>query len=53
MAVNRKFWRRVAAIIFIVMGALVMWLSPEQTIGAVMLMAGIALEVLGIHFEHA
>ena len=53
MALNGKLWRRVAAIVAIMIGALFMWLSPEQPVGAIMLMAGIALEVLGIRLDHA
>ena len=53
MAVNRKLGRRIAALVIIVIGALFMWLSPEHLIGAVTLAAGIALEALGIHLDHA
>ena len=53
MAVNAALWRRVAAVIVIVLGALLMWFSPEHLMGVVTLVAGIALEVLGIHLDHA
>ena len=53
MAVRARLGRRIAALIIIVIGALLMWLSPEQLIGVVTLTAGIALEVLGIHLDHA
>ena len=53
LAVSRRLWRRVVAMGVVALGALIMWLSPDQFMGAVTLMAGIALEVLGIHLEHA
>lgn len=53
LAVSRRLWRRVVAMGVVALGALIMWLSPDQLMGAVTLMAGIALEVLGIHLEHA
>ena len=49
---NRKLLRRALAIAAIVTGALLMWLSPEQLFGALTLVAGIALEALGIHLDH-
>ena len=52
MAIASTFWRRAIATAFIVAGALILWLSPDQVIGAVTMMAGIALEVVGIHLEH-
>ena len=53
LVVSRRRWRRVVAASAIVLGALIMWLSPDHLMGAVTLMAGIALEVLGIHLDHA
>ena len=53
MAVKGHLGRRIAALTLIVIGALLMWLSPDQLIGTVTLAAGIALEALGIHLDHA
>ena len=53
MAVNHKWLRRTASLTAIVVGALLLWLSPEQVVGVAMLVAGIALEAIGIHLDHA
>ncbi len=50
---NRRFWRRVLAIFLIVLGALLLWFSPDHLVGTITVMAGIALEALGIHLDHA
>ena len=47
-----KLIRRTLALSAIVAGALMMWLSPEALGGAIVMGAGIALEVLGIWLEH-
>ena len=52
LVLSRRFWRRVLALGLIVLGALFLWLSPDHLVGAITVMAGIALEVLGIHLEH-
>lgn len=48
---RRKLVRRTLAVCTIIAGALFMWLSPEVLGGAVLLSAGIALEVFGIWLE--
>lgn len=48
---RRKLVRRTLAACTIIAGALFMWLSPEALGGAVLLSAGIALEVFGIWLE--
>lgn len=53
VALSRRFWRRVLAICLIVLGALFLWLSPDHLVGVITVMAGIALEALGIHLDHA
>jgi len=50
---DRKLLRRGAAGLLIVAGALLLWLSPEALIGVVMLLAGVALEAIGIRLDHA
>ncbi len=49
---NRNHWRRALALTAIVGGALLMWLSPEVLLGALVMLAGIALEAVGIRLEH-
>ena len=46
-----KALRRIAGITLIVAGALLMWLSPETLSGALVMGAGVALELLGVAFE--
>lgn len=48
---NPKSWRRVLALAAIVAGALLMWLSPETKLGALLMGAGIATEAIGIRLE--
>jgi len=43
--------RRIAGGAAIVGGAVLMWLSPEALAGALLMAAGIALEVVGIALE--
>jgi hypothetical protein len=45
--------RRIAGAVLLVAGALLMWLSPETSIGALLMGAGIALEIIGIALERA
>jgi hypothetical protein len=49
---RRKLVRRTLAACAIIAGALLMWLSPEVLEGAILLSAGVALELLGIWLEH-
>ena len=49
---RRKLIRRTLAACAIVAGALLIWLSPEVLGGAILLSAGVALEIFGIWLEH-
>lgn len=49
---NRKLWRRTLALAAVVGGALLMLLSADVLPGAVVMLAGIALEAIGIRLEH-
>ena len=51
MLKKRKL-RRLTGGLFVVAGALAMWLAPESISGAVLLVAGIALEAVGLAVEH-
>ena len=53
MALNRKYVRRALAVAAIIMGALLLWLSPEQAVGVVTMAAGLALEAIGFRIDHA
>ena len=53
VALDRRLWRRALALTAVVVGALLIWLSPEQLIGVVTLIAGLALEAIGIRLDHA
>jgi hypothetical protein len=44
--------RRASAVIMVVVGAALMILTPETWPGALLLILGIALELLGIGLEH-
>jgi hypothetical protein len=44
--------RRVSAVIMVVLGAALMILTPEEWPGALLLILGVALELLGIALEH-
>lgn len=48
---DRKRWRRALALTAVVGGALLMWLSPDVLPGAAVMLAGIALEAIGIGLE--
>ena len=50
-AMNPKSWRRTLALAAVVAGALLMWLSPETMLGALLMGAGIATEAIGIRLE--
>ena len=43
--------RRAVGVLLVVVGALLMWLSPETLAGAAIAGAGIALELVGIALE--
>jgi hypothetical protein len=45
--------RRIAGAAAIVAGAVLMWLSPDVLAGAILMAAGIGLEILGIALERA
>jgi len=44
--------RRTIAVIMVVLGAILMFLAPEVWQGALLLAAGVALELLGIALKH-
>ncbi len=44
--------RRISATIMVVVGAALMTLTPETWPGAILLIIGIAVELLGIALEH-
>jgi hypothetical protein len=48
----KPFTRRVIAVIMVVLGALLMLLAPEAWPGALLLILGVAVELLGIALEH-
>lgn len=50
---KQRILRRVLAGALVVCGALLLWLAPETLAGALLAVAGIALEVLGIALDHA
>jgi hypothetical protein len=50
---KRKALRRTVGVTLIVAGGLLMWLSPETLSGALVMGAGVALELLGMAFEHS
>lgn len=50
--IKRKRERRVLGAALVVSGGVLMWLAPEVLAGAILLAAGIALEIIGITLEH-
>jgi hypothetical protein len=44
--------RRAGAVIMVVLGAMLMLFAPEAWPGALLLILGVALELLGIALEH-
>ena len=54
MPIKHKRTRRMVGGVLVVCGALLMWLAPDYTAaGAVLLGAGIALELAGIALERS
>ncbi|HVL56251.1 MAG TPA: hypothetical protein VM491_07090 [Burkholderiaceae bacterium] len=55
---KRRTPRRIVGALAIVAGALLLWLAPEPTfgtasaVGVLLLLAGIALELIGLTLEH-
>jgi type IV secretory pathway VirB2 component (pilin) len=45
--------RRVIAVILVVLGAILMFLAPEAWPGALVLILGVVLELVGIALEHS
>lgn len=43
--------RRVAGALLVVGGGVLMWLAPESMSGVVLLLAGIAIEAVGLYLE--
>jgi drug/metabolite transporter (DMT)-like permease len=50
---RKRTLRRVTGSLLVVAGAITMWLAPESISGAVLLVAAIALEALGLGVEHS
>jgi len=50
--IKHKGLRRALGAVLVVIGGVLMWLAPEVWSGAVLLAAGIALEIAGIALEH-
>jgi hypothetical protein len=44
--------RRASAVILVVLGAILMFLAPEAWPGALVLILGVVLELVGIALEH-
>jgi hypothetical protein len=49
----RRSPRRLVAFAAIVTGALLLWLSPDAMLGTLTVIAGLALEAIGIRLDHA
>jgi len=43
--------RRILAILLIIIGGLLLWLAPESPGGIILLVCGIAVEIIGITLE--
>lgn len=50
--IRKPLTRRVVAVIMIVLGAVLMLLAPEVWQGALLLVLGVVLELVGIALEH-
>ncbi len=45
--------RRIVAGVLVVLGGVLMWLAPDaSTLGLIVLLLGIAIEIVGIYLEH-
>lgn len=49
--IRRRVPRRITGAILLVAGGLAMWLAPESRAGGALLLAGIALEAIGLRME--
>jgi membrane-bound ClpP family serine protease len=43
--------RRILAVLLILIGALLLWFAPESPGGIILLVCGIAIEIIGIALE--
>lgn len=43
--------RRILAALLIIIGALLLWLAPESPGGIILLVCGVAIEIIGIALE--
>ena len=43
--------RRILAVLLIIVGALLLWFAPESPGGIILLVCGIAVEIIGIMLE--
>ena len=50
---RRKLVRRAVAMTAIVGGAFLLWISPDKLTGALVAVAGLALEAIGVRLDHA
>jgi len=48
---QKQRFRRIAGALLVLGGGLLMWLAPESISGVVLLLAGIALEAVGLYLE--
>ena len=51
-SIRKRKLRRVAGVLLVLFGALLMWLAPESLSGVVLLATGVALEGIGLVLEH-
>ena len=50
---DRRARRRIVVALLTVAGAVLLWIAPETLAGAATLVAGLALEAIGIRLDHA
>ena len=50
--IGHRRLRRAAGAALVILGGALMWLAPEALTGAILMAAGIALEIAGIALEH-
>jgi hypothetical protein len=48
---SKRLIRRIFGALFVIAGALLMWLSPETRAGASLLLIGVAIELVGLALE--